>query len=168
MSEPRRLEVRPAGPEQAGALARVHAMAFAPANRWDGAAIAQLLAMPGVLALRSGGEAAAPTGFIMLRMAGGEAEILTLAVTPEARRRGIARGLVQAGLAAAVAAGCRSCFLEVAQDNAPARALYAAHGFRQVGRRPGYYRTSPDRTGDGGDGGADALVLRWDAPAAQT
>jgi ribosomal-protein-alanine N-acetyltransferase len=97
---------------------------------------------------------------VLVRLAADEAEILTLAVAPEARRRGRARALLKAAQAHAAAGGARRLVLEVAEDNAPARALYAAAGFGPVGRRRGYY----DRAAGAA---ADALVLAKDlAPAA--
>ncbi|MEM1342501.1 MAG: GNAT family N-acetyltransferase, partial [Pseudomonadota bacterium] len=86
-----------------------------------------------------------------LRLLPGEAEILTLAVQPEARRQGLGRLLVQELIAQAT--GAERVFLEVAESNQAARALYAACGFEEIGRRPGYYAYS--------DGGAeDALVMQ--------
>ncbi|MFN6953353.1 MAG: ribosomal-protein-alanine acetyltransferase, partial [Acetobacteraceae bacterium] len=73
--------LEPAGPEQAALLADIHAAAFPPAEAWDAAAIAALLAAPGTAALRLGRD-----GMAMLRVAADEAEILTLAVRPGARR----------------------------------------------------------------------------------
>ncbi len=78
-------------------------------------------------------------GFILCRAAGDEAEILTLAVLPEKRRRGLGYRLLADGLAGAAARGARTMFLEVAEDNIAALALYAGAGFIPVGRRPGYY-----------------------------
>ena len=60
--------------------------------------------------------------------------------------------LLRAALARAAAAGSARVFLEVAEDNAAARALYLRHGFAQVGRRPAYYRRGQTRA-------AAALVL---------
>ena len=77
-----------------------------------------------------------PTSF---QAAGGEAEILTLAVAPAARGRGLGRALVTAAARHAVAMGANAFFLEVEEGNAPALALYAGLGFLQVGRRSGYY-----------------------------
>ena len=74
------------GADDVEALARIHASAFADA--WSAASIRDLFAGPGVFAFIS------PDGFILARAAGGEAEILTLAVTPAARRQGIARALI--------------------------------------------------------------------------
>lgn len=92
-------------------------------------------------------------GLALARVAADEAEILTLAVLPEARRRGVGGALLASVAAGAAARGARALFLEVAVGNAPARALYAAAGFVAVGRRRGYY-----------PGGEDALVLRQALP----
>lgn len=116
---------------QAGALAAIHAEAFdAP---WDAAAFRELLGQPGVIAI------AEVDGFILIRVVADEAEILTLAVRPAARRQGIAARLTAQAAAAAQSFGATRLFLEVAEDNAPARALYAALGFQPAGRRRGYY-----------------------------
>lgn len=85
----------------------------------------------------------------MGRTAAGEGEVLTLAVRPAARRSGVGRGLMDGLAAEAARRGAEVLFLEVAEPNWPARALYEAMGAALVGRRRRYY---PD--------GADALVLR--------
>jgi ribosomal-protein-alanine N-acetyltransferase len=116
-------------------MARLHAATFdAP---WDEQAFCELLASPGVYALGAGKRALA--GLILMRVVAGEAEVLTLAVAPAHRREGLGRALLDAGLVTAIAAGAERAFLEVAEDNAPAIALYRAAGFADVGRRPGYY-----------------------------
>ncbi|MBI1404679.1 MAG: GNAT family N-acetyltransferase [Caulobacter sp.] len=136
----------PATPAEAGALAALHAAAFdAP---WSATDIANLLDSPGAFAL------ALPEGFILARALVGEAEIITLAVTPAARRQGLARRLLEAAVVQAMALGAETMFLEVAEDNAPALALYARSGFAQVGRRRGYYARP------GGAVPVDALVMR--------
>jgi [ribosomal protein S18]-alanine N-acetyltransferase len=86
-------------------------------------------------------------------------EVLTIGVRPEARRRGVAKALMEAALAAARQAKAKACFLEVAIDNAAAAALYAGLGFRSAGVRKGYYDRGPR-------GPADALVMRLDLNAA--
>ena len=97
--------------------------------------------------------AAQPGGFALGRVAGPEAELLTLAVHPRARRRGLGRALVAAFEAEAAARGAAEVLLEVAATNHAARALYARLGYVAVGRRPGYYRRA-------GAPPVDALVLR--------
>ncbi len=69
-----------------------------------------------------------------------ESDILTVAVTPSARRCGIGRALLTA-LADALAGESDAIFLEVRESNAPARALYASMGFAEIGKRRGYYQS---------------------------
>jgi ribosomal-protein-alanine N-acetyltransferase len=122
------------------ALAALHAVCFP--DPWNAAAISALLVTPGTFAY------AHEDGFILARAAGGEAEILTLAVAPAARGQGLGRGLLQAAITKARELGAKTMFLEVGTDNPAALALYAGLGFAKVGTRKGYYR------------GGDALVLR--------
>ena len=89
-------------------------------------------------------------GYVMARISGEEGEILNLAVLPEHRRRGIARELLERGIAALGLAGVLEAYLEVRESNQAAIALYGAKGFRPVGMRPHYYRSPAE----------DALVLR--------
>lgn len=125
-------------------LAAVHAESFPAAERWDVAAMAAMLAMPGTFGwLDAGG------GLVLARVAADEAEILTLAVRPAARHAGLGRRLTGAAMAEAARRGAAAMLLEVACDNLAALALYAGCGFAAVGRRRGYY-----------PGGGDALVLR--------
>ena len=85
------------------------------------------------------------TAFIILRCAADEAEILTIATAPVARRTGQGRALLNAALDSLAAKGVREVFLEVAEDNLAAQALYRASGFGAMGRRPGYYRRKKGR-----------------------
>jgi ribosomal-protein-alanine N-acetyltransferase len=130
----------------AAALAVLHGAAFPPAEAWGPDALRLMLEMSGSFALIQAGD-----GFVLARTAADEAEILTLAVVPAARRRGLGGTLLASAMAAARGRGATAMFLEVAESNAAARALYAAGGFTLVGRRGRYY---PD--------GGDALVLRRD------
>ena len=83
-----------------------------------------------------------------------ELHIHTLAVTPERRRRGHARVLLERALSAAAAEGARSALLEVRESNEAARRLYEGAGFAVRGRRAGYYEKPPE----------DALILGRDVP----
>ena len=133
----------------AAVLAALHAVAFEDA--WSLDAFEALLASPGVFAhIKHDGRK--PVGFILCRVVAEEAEILTLATHPAQRRQGVATALVRDAVLAAAKAGARSLFLEVAEDNTAAAALYAHEGFLPVGRRSGYYDRGAER--------ADALVLR--------
>lgn len=94
-------------------------------------------------------------GFALSRVAGDEAEVLTIAVHNAFRNRGIGRALLADSLTRLSAAHVRALFLEVERTNAPALALYARMGFREVGQRRGYYRKPDGST-------SPALVLRKD------
>jgi len=91
-------------------------------------------------------------GYVVALVLGDEGEIADVAVAPVARRRGIARQLLQRVMAELVQAGVRSLYLEVRESNSAARALYASLGFQQVGRRRGYYQHPSE----------DALLLKRD------
>ncbi|HTW27089.1 MAG TPA: GNAT family N-acetyltransferase [Acetobacteraceae bacterium] len=136
-----------AGPAHAAAMAALHEEGITGmpgAATWDAPAFAAHLRLPGKL-----GFIDPRGGMLLARVAGGEAEILALAVIPAMRRHGIGRRLVLAAGAAAAARGAGTMFLEVHVTNEAARALYGGAGFVAVGRRRTYYA-------DGGD----ALVLR--------
>lgn len=134
----------PASPGHAPALALLHARAFPPAERWSAEAFAAQLGVPGTFGFIDG-----RGGFVLARCTADEAEILTLAVDPAARRQGTGRALLGTAIACARVRGASAMLLEVAAANDAALALYAAAGFSPVGRRPRYY-----------PGGADALILR--------
>lgn len=126
--------------DDAAVLAALHATSFSDA--WSAAAIRELFAGPGVFAFFLS------DGFILARAVGDEAEILTLAVAPQTRRRGLGRLLVRMAARHAGTLGAESLFLEVAVDNIAAQTLYRGAGFAPVGRRKAYY------------GGQDADVLK--------
>lgn len=114
-------------------LAALHASCFTMPRPWSAAEFASLLSAPGVVLL------ARPQAFLLGRIAGDEAELLTLAVAPPARRTGEARALVRRFLADCTARGAAVAFLEVAADNAAAIGLYRATGWQQAGQRRNYY-----------------------------
>ena len=132
-----------AGAAHPMALAAIHESAFAGGEVWDVGFIAAQLGQPGVFALIDDAG-----GMIMARVAADEAEILTLAVSPDARRSGIGRALVMEAARIAAVAKAARLVLEVSATNLAARALYQGMGFVQVGRRKRYYAD-----------GSDALIL---------
>lgn len=139
-----------AEPAQAAAFARLHARCFA--RSWDAAAMRTFLSAPScanVAAFHDGDL----TGLVLARAAADEAEILTLAVAPHVRRRGIGEALMRAIEATLAGSGVRRLALEVGAGNRAARALYVKLGFERVGLRAGYYRQGTDGLGD------DALLL---------
>ncbi|MBP7062587.1 tRNA (adenosine(37)-N6)-threonylcarbamoyltransferase complex dimerization subunit type 1 TsaB [Ferrovibrio sp.] len=150
---------------QAALLSRLHAEGFHEA--WDEAAFVALLAMPGAFALLALDGAEQPAGFALGRIAADEAEVISIAVRPRLRQLGIG-GVLLRGLAAEAARlGAGSLFLEVAEGNLAAQALYHACGFKQVGRRKDYYdkpRNSPEQP----PMREAALVMRADIVAKNT
>lgn len=116
-------------------LARLHQASFAQA--WDARALKDLVATGAVASLVE--QSGRIEGFIFARVAADEAEILTLAVAPEARRAGVGRMLVREAARLAAQAGTGRLFLEVGAANEGARALYMGLGFVEVGQRKGYY-----------------------------
>ncbi len=155
-------------------MAALHAICFTQPRPWTAAEFAEILARPGVflcLADRSSlpagrssptedgpaGQEEGPAGFLLGRALAGEAELLTLAVDPRARRRGTGAALVAEFLSEALHRHATRAFLEVAETNAAARALYARMGFGQVGRRRGYFAAP-------GQPAQDAIVMARDLP----
>ncbi|HEY4342729.1 MAG TPA: GNAT family N-acetyltransferase [Parvibaculum sp.] len=136
-------------------VAALHAAAFD--EPWGQAALAGILAMPGAFMLQATGcgvwfgnddnisdnndniRQPPLLGFVIARIAADEAEILTVAVDISHRGQGLGRKLMEAAAAFALASGAAALFLEVADDNVAALALYERLGFVTVGMRPDYY-----------------------------
>jgi ribosomal-protein-alanine N-acetyltransferase len=137
-----------AGPRDVMAIAALHAASFR--HGWDEDEVYRLLVDSTVVTHRAVIRRAL-AGFIMSRLAADEAEILSVAIAPARRGRGLSRPLLDFHLGTLAGRAVRAAFLEVDEHNAPARRLYARAGFREVGRRQGYYES-----------GATALVLRRD------
>ena len=125
-------------------MAVIHAAAFPLSETWSASVLHLQLDLSGAFGLISVDRA-----FLLARVAGGEAEILTLAVAPAARRQGLATALLVGAKQRAFDMGAAEMFLEVATANVGARALYRALGFQEVGHRRGYYAN-----------GGDALILK--------
>jgi ribosomal-protein-alanine N-acetyltransferase len=141
-----------AGPRDAGTIALLHGASFH--RGWSEEEIERMLLDRDVLAHRAmAGRMLA--GFIVSRVVAGEAEILSVAVASARQGRGLARQLLTLHLRRLVGLGARTVFLEVDEHNTPARRLYARAGFREVGRREGYYRDARGKV-------TAALVLRRD------
>lgn len=137
-----------AHPRDAAAIAALHAMSFS--RGWGEDEVLRLLLESNVAAHRITMRRAL-AGFIMSRIAADEAEILSVAIAPSRRGRGLSRPLLDFHLRSLAGRGVRAVLLEVDEQNEPARRLYGRAGFREVGRRQGYYES-----------GATALVLRRD------
>ena len=141
-----------ATPRDAAAIAKLHAASF---NRgWSEDEIERLLIERNVLTHRAVASGRL-VGFIMSRIAAGEAEILSVAVSASYRGKGLARRMLNLHMGRLLGAGTRVIFLEVDEGNTAARRLYQRAGFVEAGRREGYYAAADGKR-------ATALVLRRD------
>lgn len=178
------VRLRPMGRHDLGAVARAEASLFG-AEAWSPALLhAELAAAsgpgadrcyvvvervagggsarPGAGRMDDAGGAAGAGGGELLGYAGlwfgdgaGDADLLTVATLPSARRRGIATAMIAHLLRRARQAGCAAVLLEVRVSNAGAQTLYRRLGFAPVGRRRRYYLAPVE----------DALVMRADTGA---
>jgi ribosomal-protein-alanine N-acetyltransferase len=147
--------IRAADVSDADAIARIHTTCFD--GPWDAAAFRRLLDREGMLAFVA--KDAAETDLqsvILVQLAADESEIITIGTDVSARRLGLARALLVHAAAEAARRGAKAMYLEVAQDNSAALALYYACGFSLQGRRKSYY--------EGPDGARDALILHARLP----
>lgn len=155
-SDPPEFAVEALGEDDARHLPDIHAEDFS--RPWSEHEFQSLLSQKpvfGFAAWQVGNRKAGPAGFVLARLAGGEGEILTVAVARAYRRLGLGRELMEAVLRDLHAERAEALFLEVDEANTPAIALYRRLGFREVARRPAYYGR-PDAPGTA------ALVMRRD------
>ncbi|UUP17797.1 GNAT family N-acetyltransferase [Nitratireductor thuwali] len=146
--------IRPLERDDCDALAALHEESFA--RPWSDDEFAALIAQEtvfGFAAVEEGRARAKPQGFVLARLAAGEAEILTIAVSRALRRRGLGYDLMDAVLRHLHAERAEALFLEVDETNIGAIALYRRLGFQQVGSRPDYYRDEAARR-------TSALIMR--------
>ncbi|VAV89732.1 tRNA threonylcarbamoyladenosine biosynthesis protein TsaB [hydrothermal vent metagenome] len=131
------LELKQVNANHCEILADIHAQGFS--NPWSVKNIATSLLSPGVKGLLASGNNDEPLGFILIRDAAGEREILTIAVRLDARRRSVASFLLKAISGEAGKEGIKKVFLEVSENNFAAQNLYKKFGFATCGRRKKYY-----------------------------
>jgi [ribosomal protein S18]-alanine N-acetyltransferase len=134
------IDIRKVNAEEAESLGHLHALSFD--YPWDAESMRKLMGMPGVLALAAMSHLGKPLGFLLARAAADEAEILTLAVAPRFRRRGIGSRLLVGAADMLAAAGARRLHIEVSHSNIPAARLYETAGFAVSGSRRNYYARS--------------------------
>lgn len=155
-SRQRDFSLEPLTTKDSDAVSALHREDFV--RPWTGGEFADLLSQNtvfGYAAREVGHGNAAPVGFVLARLVAGEGEILTVAVARSHRRLGLGWRLMDAVLRELHAQRAEALFLEVDETNVAAIALYRRLSFRQVGKRPDYYRT-------GGSGANGALVMRRD------
>lgn len=137
-------------------MADMHRQSFP--RGWDAGEFSRMIA-GGAVALvveqEAAEEAVRMQGFLLFRLAAGEAELLTLAVHPAQRGQGVGRLLVGHFLGVLREQGAQSAFLEVEEGNEAALRLYQSSGFILAGIRPGYYT-------QGRETARNALVMRCD------
>jgi tRNA threonylcarbamoyladenosine biosynthesis protein TsaB len=130
--------IRAFGEADAAAAAQI-LRACPEAAQWTEWGFRELLGWQGVVALVREYDGKV-SGFIVGRQAGGEAEILNLAVSPAKRRKGEAGALLKTAMEEFRARQVNRVFLEVRESNEGGMAFYQKHGFSKTGRRAGYYR----------------------------
>lgn len=143
------IDWRDAGLADVPAVGRLMRAAFDPGfgEMWSDAQLAGALGSAGhrlQLAVSDG----ALAGFTLSRQVLDEVELLLCATALDRRRRGIGRLLLRRAMVVHGDNGATRMFLEVRANNEPALALYRAHGFSSVGRRPAYYRGSNGQNWD--------------------
>jgi ribosomal-protein-alanine N-acetyltransferase len=144
--------VETATPRDAVQLAALHGASFH--RGWGEGEFESMMAERNTLVqrLRMGSKV---IGFAVSRMASDEAELMSIALAARHRGRGLSRDLLMTHLGTLAGRGIRTVFLEVEENNQPARKLYARTGFAVVGRRERYYR-------EAGGQELNALVMRRD------
>lgn len=146
--------IEPLTADDADAVSDLHHKGFQVS--WSADEFTAFLMSEGVFgyaARQQGAPRDRPAGFVLARQAAGEGEVLTVAVDPASRGCGLGRELMDAVIRHLRGDRAEALFLEVDEANRAALALYTRLGFRQVGRRPGYYRQF---------GGGEACVMRLD------
>lgn len=135
------MDIRRARPEDAPAIAEAEREIFP--DPWSERDITSLISSEGSMcytALADGRVLA----YLIGRQISPEGEIYRLATLPEHRRRGIAYRLLDYAVKCERGRGLEVLFLEVREKNAPARALYSSHGFREIATRKNYYKNPTD------------------------
>ncbi len=146
---PEALRLAPFGPEDAKAVAALHACCFD--DGWSAEAFegfAGNCAYPGLLAWQGTHLA----GFLVISIAADESEILTIGVALKQRGQGVALAMLRQLQGDLIAIGVTALFLEVGTSNERARTLYDRFGFVTVGARPDYYERRAGRE--------DAIIMK--------
>ena len=144
--------VRDVGLDQINGLARLHRSSFQ--QSWsadDFALFLQDRSMRMFVAFQQGVKG--PLAFLLVRSAADEAEVISLAVEPKHRRRGLGEGLMDLAIDALLEQGITTLHLEVDEQNVAAVKLYENLGFDVVGTRKAYYRQGQ------GEKATSALVM---------
>ena len=141
------IRIRPAKLDDVPALARIERDSFG--SPWSAEEITKDVTAGGNVYVAVAEYGAEKAGYGEIRFVAGEAQIYNIAIAPEFRREGIGEALLRHMIAKAEDNGCELVTLEVRGGNEAAMALYTKLGFREVGRRKGYYAK----------GGEDAVLM---------
>jgi [ribosomal protein S18]-alanine N-acetyltransferase len=132
--------IRPATLNDVSAILAIERQATGAAH-WTSEQYNKLLASGVVLVAEQAAEEPGKVcGFICAQAVANEWEIENVVVATAFLRRGIANTLLRELIQHAQKAAASAILLEVRESNSPARRLYEKQGFREVGRRPSYYR----------------------------
>lgn len=150
---PHGLHVELAEPEDASALAKIHADSFYRGWSEDELRtyINQPQTHPTYIVCDKDRQI---SGFMILRLVADESELLTIAVAKRWRGKGVGEALLRAGLDDIIKSPAKSMFLEVEEGNEPAVRLYRRFGFESLNRREAYYDHGTHTR-------AAALVMRY-------
>jgi [ribosomal protein S18]-alanine N-acetyltransferase len=140
------MRVRPFTPRDVPSVLAIQATAGI-GDGWNEANYLNLASSGGFVAVAEEGEPLHLLGFVALRRAFDEAEILSLAVDAPYRRRGTGRALVRSACEWMRREGIAAAWLEVRASNLAAIRLYSSTGFRFHSARKWYYR-NPDEDAD--------------------
>jgi ribosomal-protein-alanine N-acetyltransferase len=119
------------------AVAQLEEQSFS--QPWRRSSFERLIGEPGAVACVAVTDRGRVIGYGVLLAAADEGEVITLAVEPDVRGQGIGARLLDELLERGAQLGVARVFLDVRSSNAPAQALYASRGFREMGRRTDYY-----------------------------
>ena len=149
-----------AAPNRADEIAALHTKLFDPS--WDTTAINGLLEHPAATSLIAvaGGQRKSVIAFVIGQLAADEAEVLSIGVSPDWQRVGLATGLLEGLTRAARRGSAKRILLEVAEDNTAGLALYCKLGFTEASRRKHYYEQSANAPVD-----ALTLILNLGRPS---
>ena len=131
------VKLRVANTTESQALSALHGRCFE--ETWGADFIARVIERQNSFALVATDPMGQEQGFAFVRQTADEAELLSIGVLKNTRKSGIGSRLLAGVTDRVRSAGAKYLFLEVAEDNLAARTLYARAGFKQTGRRKGYY-----------------------------
>lgn len=161
LRKPKEYYVMPAQTGDWPELARIHKESFS--NAWSAGDLERLAASKGTkvwLARPQGKGSSPPHGFVIVRNAADEAEIITIGTASRHRKKGAARALMHHVIRELRNERMAKLFLEVSSANMPALDLYNSLGFRRSGMRKAYYSSASEGSGEAADALVMELVLR--------